>query len=48
LHFHGGTDANPIVSIFLTDAAGRITAFPFQAFGFVAVLILFVMAATEP
>jgi len=47
LFYHGGTDANPIVSIFLADAGTRITAFPFQAFGFVALMILFVMAATS-
>jgi nitrite reductase/ring-hydroxylating ferredoxin subunit len=45
--YHTGTDANPIVSIFVTDAGPRLTAFPFQAFGFAALMILFVMAATS-
>ncbi len=47
IFYHTGTDANPIVSIFVTDAGARATAFPFQAFGFGALLILFVMAATS-
>ncbi len=45
--YHGFSDTNPIVSIFLTDAGTRLGAFPFQAFGFVALLILFAMAATS-
>ncbi|MEM1296742.1 MAG: Rieske 2Fe-2S domain-containing protein [Verrucomicrobiota bacterium] len=47
LLYHGYSDINPIVSIFVTDAGTSITTFPFQAFGFVALLILFVMAATS-
>ncbi len=47
LIYHGGSPANPIVSIFTTDAGWRMTALPFQAFGFVALMILFVMAATS-
>tara|TARA_R110002096_G_scaffold24760_6_gene77922 strand:- start:30 stop:1064 length:1035 start_codon:yes stop_codon:yes gene_type:complete len=47
LLYHGNSDINPIVSIFVTDAGTSITSFPFQAFGFLALLILFVMAATS-
>lgn len=45
--YHVGSDLNPIVSIFVSDAGLRMAAFPFQAFGFVALIILFVMAATS-
>ncbi len=45
--YHSGSDVNPIVSIFVTDAGSRLGAFPFQAFGFLALIILFVMAATS-
>lgn len=45
--YHGASDVNPIVSIFMTDAGTRLGAFPFQAFGFLALMILFVMAATS-
>ncbi|MEM7385993.1 MAG: Rieske 2Fe-2S domain-containing protein [Verrucomicrobiota bacterium] len=45
--YHVGGDANPIVSIFTVDAGTRMSAFPFQAFGFLALIILFVMAATS-
>ena len=47
LTYHAGGTIDPILSIFVTDAGLRFTAFPFQAFGFVALLILFVMAATS-
>jgi nitrite reductase/ring-hydroxylating ferredoxin subunit len=47
LIYHGGADMNPIVSVFVTDSGGRMGSFPFQVFGFVALLILFVMAATS-
>lgn len=45
--YHIGSDVNPILSIFLTDSGTRISAFPFQTLGFVALMILFVMAATS-
>jgi sulfoxide reductase heme-binding subunit YedZ len=38
---------NPIVSIFISDSCASMSAFPFQAFGFGALMILFVMAATS-
>ena len=47
LTYHVGGAFNPIVSIFTVDAGSRMTAIPFQAFGFIALLILFVMAATS-
>ena len=47
LTYHVGSAMNPMVSIFTTDAGLRMGAFPFQAFGFVALMILFVMAATS-
>ena len=45
--YHAGGDINPIVSIFVSDAGTTMGSFPFQAFGFVALLILFMMAATS-
>jgi nitrite reductase/ring-hydroxylating ferredoxin subunit/DMSO/TMAO reductase YedYZ heme-binding membrane subunit len=47
LIYHGGADINPIVSVLLTDSGSRMGNFPFQIFGFIALLILFVMAATS-
>ncbi len=47
LTYHLGGSVNPIVSIFITDAGANMSAFPFQAFGFGALMILFVMAATS-
>lgn len=47
LTYHAGGEGNPILSIFATDAGFTIGTFPFQAFGFVALMILFVMAATS-
>ena len=47
LTYHLGSDLNPILSIFITDAGTRTTAIPFQAFGFLALAILFVMASTS-
>jgi sulfoxide reductase heme-binding subunit YedZ len=48
VQFHGGGTLNPLVSL-LAGAPHDFTAarFPFQAFGFGALLILFVMAATS-
>ena len=45
--YHGGADMNPILSIFVSDAGTTVATFPFQAFGFLALVILFVMAATS-
>jgi len=45
--YHVGGVMNPIVSIFTADAGMTMGSFPFQAFGFGALLILFVMAATS-
>lgn len=47
LNYHVGSDMNPIVSVFTTDSGTRMTAIPFQVFGFLALMILFVMAATS-
>ena len=47
LTYHAGGSLDPLISVFVSDAGLRATAFPFQAFGFVALLILFVMAATS-
>ncbi|MCZ6673928.1 MAG: ferric reductase-like transmembrane domain-containing protein [Verrucomicrobia bacterium] len=47
LTYHAGGPTNAIVSIFTSDIGARMAAFPFQAFGFGALLILFVMAATS-
>lgn len=48
VQFHAGGTLNPLVSL-LAGAPHDLTAarFPFQAFGFGALLILFVMAATS-
>ena len=46
--FHALGDANPIYSIFISNLEyGSITNFPFQFLGFLALLILFVMASTS-
>lgn len=45
--YHAGSDANPIISVFSTDKGFSIDEFPFQAFGFLALIILFIMAATS-
>ena len=47
LTYHAGGDIDPLLSIFVSDAGARASAFPFQAFGFVALLVLFVMAASS-
>lgn len=47
LTYHAGGDINPIVSIFTSDSGVTAGTFPFQAFGFFALLILFMMAATS-
>jgi nitrite reductase/ring-hydroxylating ferredoxin subunit/DMSO/TMAO reductase YedYZ heme-binding membrane subunit len=46
--YHAGSDVNPILSIFVSGAfGGTAGTFPFQAFGFFALVILFLMAATS-
>ncbi len=46
--YHGFGIVNPLVSILSTNAEyDRIAQFPFESLGFVAMLILFVMAATS-
>lgn len=45
--YHVGGEENPIKLIFTQDAGTTMGSFPFQAFGFVALCILFVMAATS-
>ncbi len=45
--YHAFGTENMILSIFTQDAGTTMGSFPFQAFGFVALLILFVMAATS-
>jgi len=48
LQFHAFGDLNPIVSIFVSNADyASISDFPFQPLGFVALIILFLMAATS-
>lgn len=44
---HIGGDVFPILSIFITDAGPSVAEFPFQAFGFFALVIFFMMAATS-
>lgn len=46
--YHAGGDTNPILSIFVSGPFdGTIGSFPFQPFGFFALLILFLLAATS-
>jgi methionine sulfoxide reductase heme-binding subunit len=46
--YHAGGDTNPILSIFTsTPVSGPFAAVPFQALGFVALVILVLMAATS-
>ena len=46
--YHAGSDVNPILSIFVSGKfAGTVGTFPFQALGFLALVILFLMAATS-
>lgn len=47
LTYHVGGPINPLLSVFTSDAGMRMEAFPFQTFGFGALMILFVMAATS-
>src|SRR6266849_5620131 len=46
--YHAGGDTNPILSIFKgSPVTGSVTGVPFQPFGFFALVILFLMAATS-
>src|SRR5881628_509517 len=46
--YHAGGDTNPILSIFKgSPLTGSITGVPFQPFGFFALVILLLMAATS-
>jgi len=46
--YHAGSDTNPILSIFVTSRlTGSLAGVPFQPFGFFALMILFLMAATS-
>ena len=46
--YHAGGDTNPILSIFKgSPLNGSVSGMPFQPFGFFALVILFLMAATS-
>jgi methionine sulfoxide reductase heme-binding subunit len=46
--YHAGGDTNPILSIFKGSLlSGSISGVPFQPFGFLALMILFLLAATS-
>jgi nitrite reductase/ring-hydroxylating ferredoxin subunit/DMSO/TMAO reductase YedYZ heme-binding membrane subunit len=46
--YHAGSDTNPMLSIFVSSPLSRsIVGVPFQPFGFFALVILFLMAATS-
>src|SRR5215468_9281109 len=46
--YHAGSDRNPILSIFVSSPLkGSVSGVPFQPFGFFALVILFLMAATS-
>ncbi len=46
--YHAGGDTNPILSIFKgSPLTGSVSGVPFQPFGFFALIILFLMAATS-
>jgi sulfoxide reductase heme-binding subunit YedZ len=46
--YHAGSDTNPILSTFVSSPInGSASSVPFQPFGFFAVIILFLMAATS-
>lgn len=46
--YHAGSDSNPILSIFVSSPLnGSVSGVPFQPFGFFALVILFLMAATS-
>ena len=46
--YHAGGDTNPILSIFVSSPlTGSVAGVPFQPFGFFALVILFLLAATS-
>ncbi len=46
--YHAGGDRNPLLSVFASDRFnGTISTIPFQPFGFFALIILFLLAATS-
>lgn len=46
--YHAGGDLNPFVSIFVSEKfTGSLATLPFQPFGFVALIIILLMAATS-
>jgi nitrite reductase/ring-hydroxylating ferredoxin subunit/DMSO/TMAO reductase YedYZ heme-binding membrane subunit len=46
--YHAGGDVNPLVSIFVSSPlTGSVAGVPFQPFGFFALVILFLLAATS-
>jgi nitrite reductase/ring-hydroxylating ferredoxin subunit/DMSO/TMAO reductase YedYZ heme-binding membrane subunit len=46
--YHAGSDTNPILSIFVSSPlTSSVAGVPFQPFGFIALVILFLMAATS-
>jgi len=48
VQFHALGDVSPLVSLFISNTRfGSLANFPFQALGFFALIILFVMAATS-
>jgi sulfoxide reductase heme-binding subunit YedZ len=48
LTYHAGSDTNPILSIFVSSPlTSSVAGVPFQPFGFFALVILFLMAATS-
>lgn len=48
IQFHALGNINPIVSVFTSNTSyGSLSAFPFQAPGFIALIIFFLMAATS-
>jgi methionine sulfoxide reductase heme-binding subunit len=48
IQFHSLGNVNPLVSLFISNPRyGSVADFPFQALGFIALVILFLMAATS-
>lgn len=46
--YHGFSDTNPLVSIFISNPRYEsLSGFPFEVLGFVALIIMFLMAATS-
>lgn len=48
LWYHGFSEMNPLVSLFVSNPRySSFTGFPFESLGFIALLIMFLMAATS-